>query len=57
MSDSAEQFTLNIKGPSDLKLSVSVPSTATVADLKEVVSLLPPRLLTAEPQLHLGQAA
>ncbi|TNY22760.1 hypothetical protein DMC30DRAFT_115571 [Rhodotorula diobovata] len=38
MSDSAEQFTLNIKGPSDLKLSVSVPSTATVADLKEVIA-------------------
>ncbi|BGP38622.1 hypothetical protein JCM10450v2_002571 [Rhodotorula kratochvilovae] len=33
----AEQFTLNIKGPSDVKLSVSVPSTATVADLKEEV--------------------
>lgn len=38
MADSADQFTLNIKGPSDLKLSVSVPSTATVADLKEAVS-------------------
>ncbi|GAA6052362.1 hypothetical protein JCM3770_000205 [Rhodotorula araucariae] len=34
----AEQFTLNIKGPSDVKLSVSVPSTATVADLKEAIS-------------------
>ncbi|GAA5836063.1 hypothetical protein JCM9279_002182 [Rhodotorula babjevae] len=38
MTDSADQFTLNIKGPSDLKLSVSVPSTATVADLKEAIS-------------------
>lgn len=42
MADSADQFTLNIKGPSDLKLSVSVPSTATVADLKEAVSLSRP---------------
>ncbi|GAA5936763.1 hypothetical protein JCM3775_000191 [Rhodotorula graminis] len=38
MADSTDQFTLNIKGPSDLKLSVSVPSTATVADLKEAIS-------------------
>lgn len=33
----AQQFTLNIKGPSDLKLSVTVPSDATVEQLKEAV--------------------
>ncbi|KWU44207.1 hypothetical protein RHOSPDRAFT_18417 [Rhodotorula sp. JG-1b] len=34
----AQQFTLNIKGPSDLKLSVTVPSDATVEQLKEAIS-------------------
>ncbi|GAA5975770.1 hypothetical protein JCM10908_005275 [Rhodotorula pacifica] len=40
MAESAEtqQFTLNIKGPSDLKLSVTVPSDATVEQLKEAIS-------------------
>lgn len=36
-----EQFTLNIKGPSDLKISVTVPSDATVELLKEAVSPAP----------------
>lgn len=42
MADSAEsqQFTLNIKGPSDLKLSVTVASDATVEQLKEAVCRL-----------------
>lgn len=35
---STEQFTLTIKGGADTKLTVTVPSTATVGDLKEAVS-------------------
>ncbi|GAA5882011.1 hypothetical protein JCM3774_003242 [Rhodotorula dairenensis] len=38
MAEQAEHFTLNIKGPSDLKLSVTVPSDATVEQLKEAIS-------------------
>mgnify|MGYP002717538341 CR=1 FL=1 len=42
----AQQFTLNIKGPSDLKLSVTVPSDATVEQLKEAVRLCIPNRAT-----------
>ncbi|GAA6004717.1 ubiquitin family protein [Rhodotorula paludigena] len=35
---STEQFTLTIKGGADTKLTVTVPSTATVGDLKEAIA-------------------
>ncbi|BGP54330.1 hypothetical protein JCM8202v2_001907 [Rhodotorula sphaerocarpa] len=40
MAESADvqQFTLNIKGPSDLKVSVTVASDATVEQLKEAIA-------------------
>lgn len=45
MAESADvqQFMLNIKGPSDLKVSVTVASDATVEQLKEAVSPDSPR--------------
>ncbi|GAA6002239.1 hypothetical protein JCM10207_003141 [Rhodosporidiobolus poonsookiae] len=37
-STSSDTFSLNIKGPSDLKLAVIVPSSASVADLKTAIA-------------------
>ncbi|GAA5967282.1 hypothetical protein JCM11641_000501 [Rhodosporidiobolus odoratus] len=35
---SSEQLTLNIKAPGDVKISVTVPSSSTVADLKQAIA-------------------
>ncbi|GAA5869193.1 hypothetical protein JCM16303_000386 [Sporobolomyces ruberrimus] len=37
-SSSSNQLTLNIKGPSDLKLSITIDSDATVEQLKEAIA-------------------